>query len=109
MVLKDFNYDNTLNLKSSCNSPSKHKLVKNSFINTPNASCIRTWNSHSGNKERGCPNNTGSLNSNKTTPLLIYQQNIRGLRNKIDELFMLWSSNFPTYFVSLNTTFVMMK
>ena len=30
-----------------------------------------------------------------STPLLIYHQNIRGLRNKIDELFMLWSLNFP--------------
>ena len=93
--IKQFNYDNTLKLKSSCNSTSKHKLVKNSYINTPNSSCIRTLNNHSGNKERDCPNNTGSLNSNKTSPLLIYHQNIRGLQNKIDELFMLWSSNFP--------------
>ena len=95
MVLKQLNYENTLNLKSSCNNISKPKLVKNNFNITPNAPSIRALNNHSGNKESECPNNTSSFNGNITTPLLIYNQNIRGLRNKIDELFMLWSSNFP--------------
>ena len=95
MVLKQLNYENTRNQKSSCNNTSKLKLVKNNFNNTPNAPCIRALNSRPGNKKSECPNNTSSFNGNITTPLLIYHQNIRGLRNKIDELFMLWSSNFP--------------
>ena len=95
MVLKQLNYENTLNLKSSCNNTSKLKLVKNNFNNTPNAPCIRALNNHSGNKESECPNSTNFFNGNITTPLLIYHQDVTGIRNKIDELFMLWSLNFP--------------
>jgi hypothetical protein len=72
MVLKHYSYENTQNTKSSFNSTSKLKLANNRYINTPNASYTRTLNSHSGKKERDCPNNTRSSNSNKTNPLLIY-------------------------------------
>jgi len=35
------------------------------------------------------------LNNGVTTPLLIYHQNIRGLHNKIDELFLSFYDNLP--------------
>ena len=68
MVLKQLNYENTRNQKSSCNNTSKLKLVKNNFNNTPNAPCIRALNSRPGNKKSECPNNTSSFNGNITTP-----------------------------------------
>ena len=89
MVLEQLNYENTQNLKSSCNSTSNFKLIKNRYIRSPNAFETRSLINHSGNKEKGCPINTSSLNSTNATPLLIYHQNIRGLRNKINELLML--------------------
>jgi hypothetical protein len=95
MVLEQLNYENSQNLKSSCNSTSNFKLIKNRHISSPNAFETRSSVNHSGNKEKGCPINTSSLNSTNATPLLIYHQNIRGLQNKIDELLMLWSANFP--------------
>ena len=55
MVLKQLSYENTRNLKSSCNNTSKLKLVKNNFNNTPNAPCIRPLNNHSGNKKKCVP------------------------------------------------------
>ena len=46
-------------------------------------------------KEHNSLNRNKLLSNNVTTPLLIYHQNIRGLRNKIDELFILFSENIP--------------
>ena len=46
-------------------------------------------------KEHNSLNRNKLLSNNVTTPLLIYHQNIRGLRNKIDELFILFSENVP--------------
>jgi len=95
MVLKHYSCENTQNLKSSNNSTPEQQLVNNRYINTHNATCNVFLNNNSGNREWDCSYNTRSLNSNTTTPLLIYRQNIRGLRNKIDEIFILWSSYFP--------------
>jgi len=95
MVLKLYSYENSQSLESSNNSTSELKLVNNSYINTHNVTSNTTLNNSFGNSERDCSITTRSSNSNKTTPLLIYHQNMRGLRNKIDEPSMLWSSNFP--------------
>jgi len=65
------------------------------YIHTYNVNSKVTLNNNFGNRKRDCSNNTRSLNSNKSTPFLIYHQNIRGLQNKTDELSMLWSTNFP--------------
>ena len=40
-------------------------------------------------------NSTRTTNNSNTSPLLIFHQNIRGLCNKIDEFYLLWSSNLP--------------
>jgi hypothetical protein len=94
MVLNHYSYENSQSLKSS-NSTSELKLVNNSYINTHNVTSNTTSNNSFGNSEWDCSITTRSSNSNKTTPLLICHQNIKGLRNKIDEISMLWSSNFP--------------
>jgi len=108
MVLIYYSYENSQSLKSS-NSTSELKLVNNSYINTHNVTSNTTSNNSFGNSEWDCSITTRSSNSNKTIPLLIYHQNVRGLRNKIDELSMLCLLIFPMYFVLLNTTLVMMK
>jgi hypothetical protein len=46
-------------------------------------------------KKHNPSNRNRLLSNNVTTPLLIYHQNIRGLRNKIEELFILFSDNLP--------------
>ena len=76
MVLENNSYDNTQNLKSSDNSTNNQKRINSSHINSNNAASTSTSNG-------------------TTTPLLMYHQNIRGLRYKIDELFMLWSTDLP--------------
>jgi exonuclease III len=46
-------------------------------------------------KKHNPSNRNRLLSNNITTPLLIYHRNIRGLRNKIEELFILFSDNLP--------------
>ena len=65
------------------------------YIHTYNVNSKVTLNNSFGNRTRDCSNNTRSLNSNNSTPFLIYHQNIRWLQNKTDELSMLRSTNFP--------------
>jgi len=108
MVLKLYSYENSQSLESSNNSTSELKLVNNSYINTHNVTSNTTSNNSFGNSERDCSITTRSSNSNKTTPLLTFHQNIRGLQNKIDDLCS-GLLIFLTYFVLLNTTLVTMK
>ena len=79
MVLKHYSYENSQSLKSSNNSTSELKLVNNSYINTHNVTSNMTSINSFGNSEWDCSITTRSSNSNKSTPLLIYHQNIRGL------------------------------
>ena len=109
MVLNHYSYENSQSLESSNNCTSEIKLVNNSYINTHNVTSNTTSNNSIGNSEQACSITTRPSNSNKTTPLLIYRQNIRGLRNKTDELSMLWSSNFPHILCFTEHHLVMMK
>jgi hypothetical protein len=94
MVLNHYSYENSQNLKSD-NCTTEMNLVTISYLNIHNAAYHVTLNENSGDRERDCSKTSSLSNSNKSTPLLIYHQNIRCLHNKIDEIFMLWSSNFP--------------
>ena len=48
-----------------------------------------------GIKKQNSVNRNRFLNNSVTSPLLIYHQNIRGLCNKLDELFLSFSDNLP--------------
>jgi hypothetical protein len=95
MVLKQYHCAN--DQPSNNNMMSKHKLINNRFTNIHNPTSIKSSNSHPENKIRVSPSNSRSSDCNNTTPLRIYHQNIRGVRNKIEELLMPWSSNFPHF------------
>jgi hypothetical protein len=94
MVLKHQRCKNIQNLKPTNNSTFQQNLINSRYTHTSNVTSNGTCNNNSNNSEWDCSNNSRSLNSNNSTPLLIYHQNIRGLQNKIDELSILWSTNF---------------
>ena len=50
---------------------------------------------NNGMRKQNPTNSNRFTNNNLSTPLLIYHQNIRGLQNKVDELFILCSENLP--------------
>jgi len=70
-------------------------LSNNTNTRICNATSNVTLNNNPDYRIRDHSNNTRTLNSKNSTPLLIYHQNIRGQQNKIDELSMLWSTNLP--------------
>ena len=83
------------NSKSNNSSTNKLNLSNNTNIHICDAASNVTLDDYPGYRQRDHPNNIRMLNRKSSTPLLIYHQNIKGLQNKIDELSMLWSTNFP--------------
>jgi hypothetical protein len=93
--IKNQRCKNIQNVKPTNNSTFQQHLITSRYTHTSNVTSNGTCNNSSNNSERDCSNNSRSLNGNNSAPLLIYRQNIRGLQIKIDELSILWSTNFP--------------
>jgi hypothetical protein len=96
MVPKHQGHNNTRNLENN------NILLSSTYDN------INIYNTHSNNdskivkhdivtssKNQDHPGNANPPNKNNKVSLTIFHQNIRGLHNKIDELFNCWSTEFP--------------
>ena len=95
MVLKHQRSKSIQNFKFCDSSTFKQHLSNNTNTHICNATSNVTLNDNPDYRIRDHSNNTRTLNSKKSTPLLIYHQNIRGQQNKTDELSVLWSTNLP--------------
>jgi len=87
MVLKHQRSKSIQNFKFYDSSTFKQNLSNNTNTRICNATSNVTLNDNPDYRIRDHSNNTRTLNSKNSSPLLIYHQNIRGLQNKIDEVY----------------------